>query len=62
MADRHNRDIERQPAPLPKPLNINCVDSHAHLEIVTNTDFDSLEIEKVIRDAASVGIDRKSVV
>jgi len=58
MADRHNRDIERQPAPLPKPLNINCVDSHAHLEIVTNTDFDSPEIEKVIRDAASVGIDR----
>ena len=58
MADRHNRDIERQPAPLPKPLNVNCVDSHAHLEIVTNTDFDSPEIEKVIRDAASVGIDR----
>ena len=58
MADRHNRDIERQPAPLPKPLNVNCVDSHAHLEIVTNTSFDSPEIEKVIRDAASVGIDR----
>ena len=58
MADRHNRDIERQPAPLPKPLNINCVDSHAHLEIVTNTDFDSSEIEKVLTDAASVGIDR----
>ena len=58
MADRHNRDIERQPAPLPKPLNVNCVDSHAHLEIVTNTSFDSPEIEKVISDAASVGIDR----
>ena len=58
MADRHNRDIERQPAPLPEPLNINCVDSHAHLEIVTNTTFDSPEIEKVLTDAASVGIDR----
>ena len=58
MADRHNRDIERQPAPLPKPLNVNCVDSHAHLEIVTDTSFDSPEIEKVISDAASVGIDR----
>ena len=58
MADRHNRDIERQPAPLPKPLNIKCIDSHAHLEIVTNTSFDSPEIEKVLSDADSVGIDR----
>ena len=58
MADRHNRDIERQPAPLPKPLNIKCIDSHAHLEIVTHTSFDSPEIEKVLSDADSVGIDR----
>ena len=41
MADRHNRDIDREPAPLPKPLNVNCVDAHAHLEIVTNTAPDS---------------------
>ena len=58
MADRHNRDIDRQPAPLPQPLNIKCVDSHAHLEIVTNTSYDSPEIKKVLDDAASVGIDR----
>ena len=58
MADRHNRDIEREPAPLPEPLNVNCVDAHAHLEIVTNTAPDSPEIGKVLADAKSVGIDR----
>lgn len=58
MADRHNRDLERTPAPLPEPLPVNCVDSHAHLEIVTNTDPDDPAIKKVLDDAASVGIDR----
>ena len=58
MADRHNRDIEREPAPLPEPLNVNCVDAHAHLEIVTNTAPDAPEIGKVLADAKSVGIDR----
>ena len=58
MADRHNRDIEREPAPLPEPLNVNCVDAHAHLEIVTNTAPNSPEIGKVLADAKSVGIDR----
>ena len=58
MADRHNRDIDREPAPLPQPLNVNCVDAHAHLEIVTNTSHESPEIGKVLADAKSVGIDR----
>lgn len=58
MADRHNRDLERQPAPLPEPLPVNCVDSHAHLEIVTNTEPDHPEIKRVLDEAASVGIDR----
>ena len=58
MADRHNRDIDREPAPLPQPLNVNCVDAHAHLEIVTNTAPDAPEIGKVLADAKSVGIDR----
>ena len=58
MADRHNRDIDREPGPLPQPLNVNCVDAHAHLEIVTNTSHDSPEIGKVLADAKSVGIDR----
>ena len=31
MADRHNRDLDRKPAPLPSQLNIKTVYSHAHL-------------------------------
>ena len=58
MADRHNRDIDRELAPLPEPLNVKCVDAHAHLEIITNTAPDSPEIGKVLADAKSVGIDR----
>jgi TatD DNase family protein len=58
MADRHNRDLDRKPAPLPEALPVPCVDSHAHLEIVTNTEADHPEIKQVLDDAASVGIDR----
>ncbi len=58
MADRHNRDIDRQPAPLPEPLRVKCVDAHAHIEIVTNTAADSPEVGRVLEDAKSVGIDR----
>lgn len=58
MADRHNLDIDRKPAPLPEPLPVPCGDSHAHLEIVTNTEPDHPEIAKVIAEAKSVGIDR----
>ena len=58
MADRHNRDLDRQPAPLPEPLPVPCIDSHAHLEIVTNTEPDDPQIRKIIEEAFSVGIDR----
>ena len=58
MADRHNRDIDRQPAPLPEPLNVKCVDAHAHIEIVTNTAPDAPEVGAVLEEARSVGIDR----
>ncbi len=58
MADRHNRDIDRQPGPLPEPLQVFTVDAHAHLEIVTNTSPQSPEVAKVIADAKSVGVDR----
>ena len=58
MADRHNRDLDRQPAPLPEPLPVPCIDSHAHLEIVTNTEPDHPEIKRVLDEAASVGITR----
>ncbi len=58
MADRHNRDIDRQLAPAPEPLPVPCVDAHAHIEIVANTNFDSPEVRNVIDDAARAGIDR----
>ena len=58
MADRHNRDIDRQPAPLPKSLPVPTVDAHAHLEIVTDAAPDSPEVLKVLDDAKSVGVDR----
>ena len=58
MADRHNRDIDRQLAPAPEPLPVPCVDAHAHIEIVADAGFDSPEVRKVIEDAAAAGIDR----
>ena len=58
MADRHNRDIDRELAPLPEPLPVPTVDAHAHLEIVTNDKPDSEAVKKVLVDAASVNVDR----
>ena len=58
MADRHNRDIDRQLAPAPEPLPVPCVDAHAHIEIVADAGFDSREVRQVIEDAAAAGIDR----
>ena len=58
MADRHNRDIDRQLAPAPEPLPVPCVDAHAHIEIVADAGFDSVEVRQVIDDAAAAGIDR----
>ena len=58
MADRHNRDIEREQAPLPAPLPVPTVDSHAHLEIVTNEAADSDAVRTILDDAKSVNVDR----
>ncbi len=58
MADRHNRDIDRELAPLPEPLPVPTVDAHAHIEIVTNETPDSKAVEKVLDDARSVNVDR----
>jgi TatD DNase family protein len=58
MADRHNRDLDRQPAPLPEPLPVPTVDAHAHLEIVTNEAPDSDAVRQVLDDAKSVNVDR----
>ncbi len=58
MADRHNRDVDRQRAPLPEALPHPCVDAHAHMEIITNTAPDSQEVADVIAEAKSVNVDR----
>lgn len=58
MADRHNRDIDRPLAPLPEALPVPTVDSHAHIEIITDTAPDSAEVGEVLAQAKSVGVDR----
>jgi len=58
MADRHSRDIDRKQAPLPEPLPVPTVDSHAHIEIITDTAPESDEVGQILRDAKSVGVDR----
>jgi TatD DNase family protein len=58
MADRHNRDLDRKLAPLPKPLPVPTVDAHAHLEIVTDAAPDSDAVRQILDDAKSVGVDR----
>lgn len=58
MADRHNRDIEREQAPLPEPLPVPTVDAHAHLEIVTDDAPDSDAVRAILDEAKSVNVDR----
>jgi len=58
MADRHNRDLDRKPGPLPEPIRTKTVDSHAHLELIHNSEPDSPLIKQTLDQAASVGIDR----
>jgi TatD DNase family protein len=58
VADRHNRDLDRIPAPQPEALPVPTVDAHAHLEIVTNAAPDSEEVRKVLDNARDVGVDR----
>jgi TatD DNase family protein len=58
VADRHNRDLDRELPPAPQPLQVPAIDAHAHLEIVTNTSPDSPEIAEVIAAAAAAGVTR----
>jgi TatD DNase family protein len=58
MADRHNRDIEREQAPLPEPLPVPTVDAHAHLEIVTDDAPDSDAVRVILDEAKSANVDR----
>jgi len=58
MADRFSLDKEREVAPLPQPLTSVCIDNHAHLELITESEPDSPLIKAVLDEAQSVGIDR----
>ena len=58
MSERFSPDKRRHFAPLPEPLPVPTVDSHAHMEIITETAPDSPEIGEILSQAKSVGIDR----
>ena len=58
MADRHNRDLDRKPAALPAPLKCRTVDSHAHPELIHNSEPDSPLLAQTLDEAAAVGVDR----
>lgn len=58
MSDRHNRDIDRIPAPLPDPLPAPTIDSHCHIELIAKSAPDSLAVKAVLDEAASVGIEQ----
>ena len=58
MADRHEQDVDRPIAPHPEPLPVTTVDSHAHMEIITNAAPDSREVGEILAQAKSVGVDR----
>lgn len=50
--------MDRQLPPAPQPLQIPAIDAHAHLEIVTNTEPDSIEVAEVINAADEAGVTR----
>ena len=58
MADRFSLEKDREVAPLPEPLNRFCIDNHAHLELITESEPDSDLIKAVLDESASVGINR----
>ncbi len=61
MSDRRSpKELkEAKPdAPVPVPLNRPCIDVHAHMELVTNSEPNSPEIQSLLNAAAEAGIDR----
>ena len=58
MSDRHSLKEPRPDAPTPLPLNRPCIDVHAHMELVTESDPDSQEVRELLVAAATAGIDR----
>ena len=59
MSDRFTLEKEREVAPLPDALTSPCIDNHAHLELITESEPDSPAIAAVLDEAKSVGIDRE---
>ena len=58
MSDRHNRDIDRVPAPLPEPLPRPTIDSHCHMELIAKSAADAPEVKAILDEAAAVGIEQ----
>ncbi len=58
MSDRHNRDIDRIPAPLPEPLPAPTIDSHCHIELIAKSAPDSAEVKAVLDEASAAGIEQ----
>jgi TatD DNase family protein len=58
MTDRYNRDLDRKLGSLPEPIKTKTIDSHAHLELIHNSEPDSPLIKQTLEQAASVGVDR----
>jgi len=58
MSDRHSLKEPRPDAPIPAPLNRPCIDVHAHMELVTESEADSQEVKDLLDAATLAGIDR----
>lgn len=58
MSDRHSLREPRPDAPIPTPLNRPCIDVHAHMELVTESEPDSAQIRDLLEAARIAGIDR----
>lgn len=58
MSDRHSLREPRPDAPAPTPLPLPCIDVHAHMELVTQSEPDSIEIRDLLEAAETAGIDR----
>lgn len=58
MSDRYSLREPRPDAPAPTPLPLPCIDVHAHMELVTQSDPDSVEIRDLLVAAETAGIDR----
>ncbi len=58
MSERHSLKEPRPDAPDPEPLARPCIDVHAHMELVTESAPDSIEIHELLGAAERAGISR----